>query len=985
MPENQLYDFLSAFIGGVDSGIHPLVLPKDKLAFGLNTTCRGGFPHPRPVMIRHTLDFGSDSALQNLVEKSFFQGAGYYRPDFGPSSMVAQIGGRLFEFTDNGDRWAVGDVTVPGDPNDASTNQVWMNQAEKWLIVSDGSAKNLIFFDGVTSRRSFGPSQSLGTAIAFDPANPPPQGSTVEVTLNAPYTGPFDIPVLFNGAFYQPIQNSVVDGVITYPATIKNPGNVSPFDIPAGTDVVVPPSNSNGADVISLSGSLASQTLVSGSGMTSNQVWSGFLTGGNFSSLYSLPTTAEITVQLSAPYLNPPGENIYFIGGIFTQSITIQGEGVATPSTGQNTMLVKSVSNGGMTIVVSPTVDLRSLGIGTALNVNGIPKTITAIDPMTLQPPGQRAYFNTSSPSFIVGQLATAATIPQNTSGTVIQLTQPYTGPDDQVVTIGGASYTISKTPPATPSVTLTLINLTDADQANPYVNPEPIVSVPELPPGRMGAYGQSHQAMSLVDGISFIYGDTLGGPSGTPANNYRDAVLKNTENTFIQQQGAFRIPNSGEVITSMTFTAVLDNALGQGPLQLGTSISMFSCLVPTVRAVWATMTSPILPQSLIGKGPLAQDSTKLANSDTLFRSFDGMGSLILARRDITDSWGNTPISREMERIFKLDNQALLIYGSLANFDNRALMTASPQAGPQGVFHVGQCAINYDPVSNLNGKSPPIWDGVWTGINVLKWVTGLFSGVERCFAFVWSFNESKIELWELLREGVDNYQDNNETPIIWAFETGALFRPTDRDKNVPAVKLHNGKLHISDLKGTATINVYFRPDFSPCWILWHSRTVCADHDSDPNSQPGYYSPIGLGEPPDLCGGATNQQFRIGRFFQLRFECQGSFVFRGAEFAAVPEPVIEFPPPVCDNATVTQMEFDSTIIQTNIVQVPGPRGPRGPAGNQGPPGANNISGLGSPIGVRTPDAINQIYRDTTPDAEGLYQATGLTNMDWYHWI
>jgi hypothetical protein len=47
------------------------------------------------------------------------------------------------------------------------------------------------------------------------------------------------------------------------------------------------------------------------------------------------------------------------------------------------------------------------------------------------------------------------------------------------------------------------------------------------------------------------------------------------------------------------------------------------------------------------------------------------------------------------------------------------------------------------------------------------------------------------------------------------------------------------------------------------------------------------------------------------------------------------------------------------------------------------GSNNISGVGEPVGVVTPDAINQFYRDTdgTPS---LWQSTGLTNLDWIQW-
>lgn len=53
------------------------------------------------------------------------------------------------------------------------------------------------------------------------------------------------------------------------------------------------------------------------------------------------------------------------------------------------------------------------------------------------------------------------------------------------------------------------------------------------------------------------------------------------------------------------------------------------------------------------------------------------------------------------------------------------------------------------------------------------------------------------------------------------------------------------------------------------------------------------------------------------------------------------------------------------------------------GGGGAGSSNNISGAGSPVGVVTPDAVNQFYRDTTGNA--LWQSTGLTDADWTQWI
>lgn len=41
--------------------------------------------------------------------------------------------------------------------------------------------------------------------------------------------------------------------------------------------------------------------------------------------------------------------------------------------------------------------------------------------------------------------------------------------------------------------------------------------------------------------------------------------------------------------------------------------------------------------------------------------------------------------------------------------------------------------------------------------------------------------------------------------------------------------------------------------------------------------------------------------------------------------------------------------------------------------------NSLSGIGSPVGVVTPEFINQIYLDTA--AGTFYYSKGLTNADW----
>ncbi len=220
-----LFDSVGPFSSGMNAGLLPSQLTRDQLAFASNVTVRGGYAQPRQPNRRITLDWGGDGVLQERQQAGRFQGSGYYKADDGTGSLLASIGGRLFQFTPDDRTAAVREVTIahntlvtvgfaapapgaqvtiqvvstvnlaanvpikigpynyiivsvdsptvltvenvddPGplvaagavlqfwDVNPASRTQVWMWQAEKWMIVQDGQSVP-IFFDGASARRS---------------------------------------------------------------------------------------------------------------------------------------------------------------------------------------------------------------------------------------------------------------------------------------------------------------------------------------------------------------------------------------------------------------------------------------------------------------------------------------------------------------------------------------------------------------------------------------------------------------------------------------------------------------------------------------------------------------------------------------------------------------------------------------------------------------------------------------------------------------
>lgn len=818
MAERALYSFLDSFIGGVNSDLPPILLPKDTLSWTTNCTLRGGYPKPRPPRFLRELTFPSNDVETLFTSTGFFQGAGYYRPDFGAQQLIVAISGRLFSVTEVSGNWTVAEITVPGDPNFSTTNQVWMNQAEKWMIISDGSAQLPIFYDGVSSRRSYGESTVLATTTAVGNfPNPRVIGEVVTVTLTAPYTGPYDVPVIFNGAFYQTVGSGSGGG---YTAILTN--------------------------VSATQGNVIS----SGSAIEINSSYLGYTTVNVVIGIGTVPDAMQAVLHFSGSVAVSPGNTLRLSG--FTETWTVFSV------TGSQVVAY---------IPFNPARLGQSVPAGTLVELIG------------------------GGTNFLVAYTTADANIPAQGATVPVSIDRPYTGADGQTVWIGNDEYTISAGGSSSTGNTLDLINISDTADAGAAIPAEDILSVPELSAGRMGAYGLGHQAWCLVDGLGFIYGDTVGGPSGTPANNYRDAVLKTTENTFLAGGGTFRVPSSGEIITAMRFTAVLDASYGQGPLEIATPSRIFTCAVPTDRSTWIALENPILTVALIGDGPLAQESTILANSDTLFRNIAGYGSLIFGRRNF-ETWGNTPISTEVNRIVESDDRALLGYSSSVTFDNRMLATATPASSNFGVAHSDILALNFDPVSSLRGKAPSIWESQWDGLETLRIVTGIFNGVERCFLFVKDSTDG-IQLVEQLRSDSSEFYDDGTDRISWTVETPCIFKPDERDKAIPIVKLMNGKIHVDSIRGEVSIQVQFRPDFYSGWTNWITLNI-----SD-SSEPGYLSPIGLGQPPDTaCDAPNNRPLRSGRFFQIKFTVIGQCRIMGQEYSAVIDPNVVFPSPEC---------------------------------------------------------------------------------------
>jgi hypothetical protein len=401
-----------------------------------------------------------------------------------------------------------------------------------------------------------------------------------------------------------------------------------------------------------------------------------------------------------------------------------------------------------------------------------------------------------------------------------------------------------------------------------------------EVPSGFLGAYGWGRIWITRPDRRTFVAGDIVFGPSGTPQNGFRDAILKFTENDFLNEGGSFGVPYNAGPITTMQFLATQDTSLGTGVLLVGTTNMVFSVNAPVDRTTWKNLQYPIQTIALIDYGPLSPRGSIPINGDMWYRSEDGIRSFIVARR-LFGNWGNTPMSREVGPTINLDTPELIFWGSSMLFDNKMFMTVSPEADfNQQVTHQGLVIMNFDLVSDLSGKQAPAWEGFYTGLNILLLTKCRINGNERGFIFA---QGSDIELWEINPDGMglaDQFTNNSNiltnTPIACQIQT----RAEDYGYPLELKRLIMAEIYLEDIADTVVFTISYKPDQYCSWIPWKSFTVCSTvSQCQITNLPGqcvfqvnaksYAARLTIPQPADDCNGMTGKPAR--EFHDAQFQ------------------------------------------------------------------------------------------------------------------
>lgn len=418
-----------------------------------------------------------------------------------------------------------------------------------------------------------------------------------------------------------------------------------------------------------------------------------------------------------------------------------------------------------------------------------------------------------------------------------------------------------------------------------------------EVPVGCMGAYVNGRLITVLPNRISYVAGDLVySTASGTPTYDYRDSILKMTENQQILGGRAFGVPANAGRINSVFSVAASDTIFGQGPLQIGTRKGAFTVTLPLDATLWTTT---LQPQQVAGlpsdgnEGPASQDSVVRINGDAWYRAGDGIRSYMLARRDFSNTWVQTSLSFEMTRVISKDTDFLLGYSSSVNFNQRFITTCSPyRSTDRGIAHRGLIALDFNNISSLTVRDvPPAYDGLWTGLPILKILTAEFGGQERCFIFGLDA-DNNIALYELLKDSVEgspsfyffDFDGTDDVLIESSFESFALFgrdELSDQEK-IPLKRFITADVFLENMLGNnGSFTVNYRSDGDPLWHEWKTFEWCAPPTDCPEdcvqpSQvfPQYRTFIRLPDVPDECNAASGRYSRTGYYHQVQLQWSG---------------------------------------------------------------------------------------------------------------
>jgi hypothetical protein len=469
-------------------------------------------------------------------------------------------------------------------------------------------------------------------------------------------------------------------------------------------------------------------------------------------------------------------------------------------------------------------------------------------------------------------------------------LDRPYNGAVNDFVTIGGQLSIGTGGPPANNIIAV------NTNQTPGTINPATVslTSIQELGAASPMDYYSGRLWYGI--GRQILAGDIVRGPSGTAFYDFRDSILKVTENPLCLAGDGFTVPDNAGNIRAIFHNGNINATLGQGNLYIGTRKQIYQLDVPVTRTDWiaaGNSNAPKMTVVQISNGPVNDRSVTKINGDVWFQNLEpNIASLFTTVRNFTQ-WGNISLSANEQRILQFNDRSLLRFSSGIYFNNYMIQTALPRRVAPNVIHDALVPMDIVPLSQFGATLNPTWLGHWQGVQIMQMWTGDFGGRERAFAAVVSTTNGDIELWEITVADKFDTQDNAKA--VAAKITGSGDDGTVRLQcyvETPSYtfgdlnqlnKLVSAEIGIDRLFGTVEFRLDFQPDSDSCWHLWHEWKLCSAKNTceeGVNTYPcvplgeGYKQNITVPLPQEKCSVQSGRPLNVGYEFQARLTWHG---------------------------------------------------------------------------------------------------------------
>jgi hypothetical protein len=396
---------------------------------------------------------------------------------------------------------------------------------------------------------------------------------------------------------------------------------------------------------------------------------------------------------------------------------------------------------------------------------------------------------------------------------------------------------------------------------------------IDEVPRGTSMAYGNGRLWVA-INKNELVAGDIR--------TRQAESELQFTETNYLSGGGSLYMPRG---ITALAFIPIT------GAADFGTLMCFSRDSVESIRAdvtnrdMWPNMVG-FVTNVFRNIGCSGDWSPTEVNQDLYWR--DGRGDIrSLANAISTNNTpGSSPISREVQRLVDFDSEQLLPWVSAIYFDNRLLMTSSPYLNVSaGVSFKDLVALDFSPISTMQMKAPPAYDGQWSGPpGIAQLVTGEFDGQNRAFAIT-SGEDGINRLWEILTRGKED--------AYLSCGSGTIGSPVQSLIEYPSIgfglpknrkRLERCDVWLSGIDGELEMTAYWRADATQKWSEWDQKEVCAKTTDAAVNTPHTWKNLLPEQRPQIktftipagLDGVTDYALAVGFEFQIRLVFTGKY-------------------------------------------------------------------------------------------------------------